>query len=117
MKNFDEKKELKEVWNIIKGCSYFGWTKYLDMLDALKEYLRTRKMFFNNTDEERKFPECLDYIFKFYLEFNHSFSLMNQDHYTATQHGDQDATNNKQNIQAVFRFIYNYKMDHILGTD
>ena len=33
---FHEKKELEEVWNIMKGCSYFGWTQYPDMLDGLK---------------------------------------------------------------------------------
>ena len=27
-KTFHENKELQEVWNIIKGCSYFGWTQY-----------------------------------------------------------------------------------------
>ena len=83
-KTFYEKKELQEVWNIIKGCSYFGWTQYPDMLESLKEHLRTRNMFFNNTDEERKYSDFLDhYLFKYYLTFEHSFGLMNQDHYTA----------------------------------
>ena len=43
-KTFYEKKEQNEVWNIIKGRSYFGWTEYPDMLDILKEHLRTRNM-------------------------------------------------------------------------
>ena len=64
------------------------------MLAVLKEHLRTGNMFFNTTDTERKFSEFLDYIFKFYLTFNHSFGLMNQDHYRAIQNGDPDATNN-----------------------
>ena len=128
-KTFHENKELQEVWNIIKGCSYFGWTQYPDMLESLKEHLRTRNMFFNNTDEERKYSDFLDhYLFKYYLTFEHSFGLMNQDHYTAILNGDPDATNNtsesinkclktyasagKKNIHTVFRTIYNYKMDH-----
>ena len=52
----------------------------LDMLNVLKENLRTRKKFFNNKDEERKYYEFLDYIFNFYLKFDQSFGLMNQDH-------------------------------------
>ena len=127
-KTFYEKKELKEVWNIIKGCSYFGWTQYPDMLQILEEHLRSRNMFFNNQIEERKYSEFLDYIFTYYLTFDHSFGLMNQDHYTALLNGDPDATNNtsesinkslksyastgKKNIHTVFRSIYNYKMDH-----
>ena len=87
-------KELKKVWNIIKGCSYFGWTEYPDMLDILKEHLKTRNMLFNNPVEERKYSDFLDYIFKYNLTFDHSFGLMNQDHYTALLNGDPDATNN-----------------------
>ena len=52
-------------------------------------------MFFNNTDEERKYSDFLDhYLFKYYLTFEHSFGLMNQDHYTAILNGDPDASNN-----------------------
>ena len=45
-KKFYEHKELKEVWTIIKGCSYFGWTRYPEMLENLKEHLRTKNMSF-----------------------------------------------------------------------
>ena len=51
-------------------------------------------MFFNNMDEERKYSDFLKYLFKYYLTFEHSFGLMNQDHYTAILNGDPDATNN-----------------------
>ena len=35
-----------------------------------------------------------DYLFKYYLTFDHSFGLMTQDHYTAILNGNPDATNN-----------------------
>ena len=51
-------------------------------------------MFFKSTDKKRKYSEFLDYLFKFYLTFDHLFGLMNQDHYTAIPYDDQDTTNN-----------------------
>ena len=69
LQNFHQKKKLREVWSIIKGCSHFDWTNYLDMLDVLKEHLKTRNIFFNNADEVRKISEFLDYMFKFYMTF------------------------------------------------
>ena len=45
-KKFYEHKELKEVWTIIKGCSYFGWTRYPEILDNLKKHLRTKNLSF-----------------------------------------------------------------------
>ena len=51
-------------------------------------------MLFTNTDEERKYFEFLDYLFKHYLTFYHSFGLRNQDHYMAILNGDSDATKN-----------------------
>ena len=39
----------------------------------------TRK---NNIYEQRKYSEFLNYLYKFYLNFDHSFGLMNQDDYT-----------------------------------
>ena len=58
------------------------------------DQLGTKNMFVNNTDEERKYSDFLKYLFKYYLTFDHSFGLMNQDQYTAILNGDPDATNN-----------------------
>ena len=60
------------------------------------------------------------------MKFDHSFDLINQDHYAAIRNGDPDATNNKsefinkclktyastgnKNFETVFRFICNYKI-------
>ena len=38
-----------------KGMFYIGWTEYFDMLDSLKEYWRTRNIYFNETDKKRKY--------------------------------------------------------------
>ena len=133
-KKFYEHKELKEVWTTIKGCSYFGWTRYPEMLENLKEHLRTKNMSFTTALHEEKYRlQFLPYMFQFYLTFEHSYGLLNQDHYTALSNGDPDATNNtsesinrvlktfsttgKKNVQTVFRSVYNFKMDHNLRRD
>ena len=70
-------------------------------------------------------------MFKFYPNFSHSNVLLNQDHYSALNNDDPGATNNtseainrhlkefatsrKKNLQPVFRTLFNYNMDHILG--
>ena len=43
--------------------------------------------------DDRKYSESSHNLFKFYLNLDHSFGLMNQDHYTALQNEDPDATN------------------------
>ena len=50
-------------------------------------------MFFYNTDEDRKYSELLNYLFKIYLKFDHCFGSMNQYHYTALRNGDPDEIN------------------------
>ena len=61
------------------------------------------------------------------------YDLLNQDHHTALNNGDPDATINisepisrvlkiftsseKKNVQNVFRSVYNFKMDHNLRRD
>ena len=58
-------------------------------VEMRKHKLTSHKI--NNQIEERKYSEFLDYIFKYYLTFDHLFGLMNQDHYTALLNGDPDA--------------------------
>ena len=75
----------------------------------------------------RKYSDFLAYLFIYYLTFDHSFGLTNQDHFEALLNGDPDATNNtsesinkclktyvstgNKNTHIVFRSIYNYKMN------
>ena len=118
----------------ITGLDYFGWTRYPEMLENLKEHLRTKNMSFTTALHEEKYRlQFLPYMFQFYLTFEHSYGLLNQDHYTALSNGDPDATNNtsesinrvlktfsttgKKNVQTVFRSVYNFKMDHNLRRD
>ena len=72
-------------------------------------------------------------MFKFYLAVEHTYGLLNQDHYTALSNGDPDARHNtsesinkvlktfsssgKKHIQTVFRSVYNFKMDLNLRRD
>ena len=68
---------------------------------------------------------------RYVQKFEHSRGLINQEHYTIIRNCGPDALNNtnefinkclkgktgKKNIQAVFGFIYNYQMDHILRSE
>ena len=63
-------------------------------------------MFFNYPIEERKYSDGLGYIFKYYLRFEHSFGLRNQDHYTALLNGDPDATNNTS--ESINKYLKSY---------
>ena len=53
--------------------------------------ISTRNMFFNKTDEKRKYSDFFYYFFEYYLIFDDSFGLMNQYHYTTLFNGDPDA--------------------------
>ena len=50
--------------------------------------------FTNAVHEENYHAKFLPYMFKFYSTFEHTYGLLNQDHYTTLSNGDADATNN-----------------------
>ena len=62
------------------------------MFALLKANLRTKKcsLIWNMIKNILK----SQIMFEFYLNFNHSYELLNQDHYSALNNGDPDATNN-----------------------
>ena len=66
----DAHKVLEEVQNLIKGCSYFGWSRYPAMLEILKVHLQAKNMSFTNAAHEEDYhSKILPYFFQILLTF------------------------------------------------